>query len=309
MHILSAEQFDTKQIRQIFRRADHFKKQLSSPNGRKKVAKTHHGKHMATLFFQPSTRTRLSFETAAVKLGMGLVSTENAREHSSSAKGETIEDTFKVLDGYDFDVIVMRHHEAGTAKRAAAVSATPIINAGDGTGEHPTQALLDVYTIHERLGKLDGLNIVIGGDLRYGRTVRSLARMLSKYKNNKIIFVSVPELQVNDDVKKFLKESKTDFEETSDVAKALKNADVVYWTRLQAEYLKNPKSVAQKFKLTPKLVANMKKKSIIMHPLPRVDELDEQIDQDSRAAYFQQAANGLYVRMALIDQILSNKYA
>jgi aspartate carbamoyltransferase catalytic subunit len=304
LHIISAEQFDTNQLRKIFDKADSFKRQAASLSGKKRLGRLHSGRQMASLFYQPSTRTRISFEAAAAKMGMGVVSTENALEHSSSAKGETIEDTIRILDGYDFDAIVMRHHQAGAAARAAKVSRTPIINAGDGTGEHPTQAVLDAYTILASHGKLQGLNIVIGGDLRYGRTVRSLAQLLSKYPKNKLVFVSVPELQVNPDVKAFLKKRGTDFQETSDVKAALADADVVYWTRLQKEYLKNPKAVAQKFKLGPKLVGTMKKSAIIMHPLPRVDELDEAIDNDSRAAYFRQASNGLYVRMAIIDHVL-----
>jgi aspartate carbamoyltransferase catalytic subunit len=307
MHIVSAEQFSTGQIDKIFKRADYFRKNSVGIKNRKQIAKLYEGRQMATLFFQPSTRTRLSFETAAAKLGMGIISTENAREHSSSAKGETIEDTIRIVDGYDFDLIVMRHFEVGAAARAAAVCSTPLINAGDGTGEHPSQSLLDTYTIKQSHGRLDKLTVVFGGDLRYGRTVRSLSRVLSKYPNNHIIYVSIPQLQVNDDVKKFLEKSGTTFEETSDVAAALKKADVVYWTRLQAEYLDDPSSVAAGFTLNSKLIKNLKKDAIIMHPLPRVDEIHPEVDADPRAAYFRQAANGLYVRMALIDFILSGQ--
>jgi aspartate carbamoyltransferase catalytic subunit len=304
VHILSAEQFSKSQIKKLIERADYFKKTSDNIDQRKKISKLHQGKQLCTVFFQPSTRTRTSFETAATKLGMGLISTENARENSSSTKGETIEDTFRVLDGYKFDVIVMRHFEAGAAARAAAVCKTPLINAGDGTGEHPSQSLLDAYTIHSKFKRLNKLNIVFGGDLRYGRTVRSLSKLLSKYSGNHITYVSVPELQVNDDVKKFLKKSGTSFSETTDVKAALAKADVVYWTRLQAEYLSDPASVQQEFTLNKKLLKSLNKKAIIMHPLPRVDEIHTDVDDDPRAIYFNQAANGLFVRMALIDGIL-----
>lgn len=305
MHILSAEQFSESQIKKIFARTDYFKKTADKLSERQKVAKLHQGRQLCSLFFQPSTRTRTSFETAAAKLGMSVISTENAADNSSSKKGETIEDTFRVLDGYKFDCIVMRHFEAGAAARAAAVCQTPIINAGDGTGEHPSQALLDAYTIFKRFGRLDNLHIVFGGDLRYGRTVRSLSRLLSKYPGNHITYVSVPELQVNDDVKKFLKASGTTFEESTNVKAALAGADVVYWTRLQAEYLSDPSAIHQEFILNKKLLKYLNKDAIIMHPLPRVDEIHNDIDDDPRALYFTQAANGLYVRMALIDYVLN----
>jgi len=306
VHILTAEQFNTSQIEKIFRRADYLRGQSATLAGRKKVYKLHEGRQLCSIFFQPSTRTRLSFEIAATKLGMGVISTENAREHSSSAKGETIEDTAKILDGYDVDLIVMRHYEAGAVARAAAVCKTPVINAGDGTGEHPTQALLDAYAIKQAHGRLTKLNVVIGGDLSHGRTVRSLSWLLSKYPKNHIVFVSIPELRVGSDVKKFLKASGTTFEETSDVKAALAGADVVYWTRLQAEYLKDPKAVSKGFSLNEKSIDVMKKTAILMHPLPRVDEIAPAVDADPRAAYFRQAAGGLYVRMALIDTVIQN---
>jgi aspartate carbamoyltransferase catalytic subunit len=301
VHILSAEQFTKEQIKDLFARADYFKKHSDKLADRQKIAKIHQGRQVCTLFFQPSTRTRTSFEAAAAKLGMSIVSTENARENSSSTKGETIEDTFRVLDGYKFDAIVMRHFEAGAAARAASVCLTPVINAGDGTGEHPTQALLDAYTIFSKFGRLDNLKVVFGGDLRYGRTVRSLSRLLSKYKGNHITYVSVPELQINADIKKFLEESDTIFEETADVQSALAEADVVYWTRLQTEYLRDPKSIRQAFSLNKKMLKNLNSNAIVMHPLPRVDEIHIDVDEDPRAVYFEQAANGVFVRMALLD--------
>lgn len=305
MHILSADQFDAAQLKAIFTRADYFKKQDSSVAARRKLADSHKGRQLCSIFFQPSTRTRLSFETAGVKLGMGLISTENAREASSSTKGETLEDTIKILNGYNYNVIVIRHYEVGAAKRAAAVSSTPVINAGDGKGEHPTQSVLDAYTIHNNHGRLDNLHVVIGGDLKYGRTVRSLSRILANYKNNRITFVSVPQLQISGDVKTMLAKNKVSFSETDNVAKALKDADVVYWTRLQTENLENPESVKTGgFTLDNQIIKKMPKHATIMHPLPRVDEIHPEVDANPRAKYFEQASNGLYVRMALIESVL-----
>lgn len=308
MHVLSAEQFERPQIEKIFKRADYFKKQDQNPKTRRKLAELHQGKQVGTLFFQPSTRTRLSFETAIVKLGAGLVSTENALEHSSAAKGESLEDTFKILNQYGFDLIVMRHHKVGAADRAAAVSKTPVINAGDGGGEHPTQALLDAYTIFKAHKKLNNLKIVMGGDLRYGRTIRSLSKILAKYKGNHITFVSIPQLQITQDVKDFLKKSGTTFTQTSNMLKAIKDADVIYWTRLQKEYLKNPKNLPRGgFTINKQALKALPEKAIIMHPLPRVDEIEPDVDDDVRAVYFQQAGNGLYIRMAMVDGILTGK--
>lgn len=306
MHILSASQFDRAQLEKIFKRADFFKKEATTPAGRKRTAGLFEDRQFCSIFFQPSTRTRLSFETAASKLGMAVISTENAREHSSSAKGETIEDTFKILDGYNFDVIAMRHFEAGAADKGAAVCKTPIINAGDGMGEHPSQSLLDAYTIYKAHGRLSGLKVTFGGDLRYGRTVRSLSKVLALYPDNQITFVSIDELQVNQDVKDYLDKSGTAYREVADVAAALAGADVIYWTRLQKEYLSDKDPSSGGFTLDKKSLKSMKKNAIIMHPLPRVDEITTDVDDDPRAVYFKQAANGLYIRMALIEYVLKN---
>ncbi|HET9850802.1 MAG TPA: aspartate carbamoyltransferase [Candidatus Saccharimonadales bacterium] len=306
MHLISASQIDKKQLEKIFERADYFKSQADYKAGRKKTAQLYAYHQLASIFFQPSTRTRLSFETAAVRLGMGVISTENAREHSSSAKGETIDDTFKILDGYKYDVIVMRHYEAGAAARAAAVCKTPIINAGDGMGEHPSQSLLDAYTIYKAHGRLDNLDITFGGDLRFGRTVRSLSKILALYPNNRITFVSIPELKVTADIKKYLDQKGTSYSETTDVPSALAGADVVYWTRLQKEYLRDPNSIPAGFTINKQSLKSLKKSAVIMHPLPRIDEITPETDSDPRAIYFQQAANGLFVRMALIDYVLSS---
>ena len=277
----------------------------ATPTGSRLLTGKHQGHVMATLFYEPSTRTRLSFESAAQRLGLGLISTENAREFSSAAKGETLEDSIRVIDGYA-DVIVLRHHETGAASRAAAVSRVPIINAGDGKGEHPTQALLDVYTVLKELSRLDNLTIVAGGDLAHGRTVRSFVQLMSLYAGNKFCFVSTPELKIGDDIKSFLKQKRIEFRETDNLLDGCQEADVIYWTRLQKERLEN-KTLASNFVIDKAVMKTLPKRAIIMHPLPRVGEIAAAVDRDPRAAYFRQAENGLYMRMVLIDQILSNK--
>lgn len=310
MNIISVNQFTVEMLESIFKRTDEMIALSRESTGRKQLASRHMEKQMCSIFYEPSTRTRTSFETAALKLGMGVVSTENAREFSSAAKGETLEDTFRVLNGYDFDVIVMRHHQTGAAANAAAVSKTPLINAGDGKGEHPTQALLDAFTIRQRFGRLSNLNIVMGGDLANGRTVRSLSQLLSQFKGNRLSFVSQPQFQIGQDIKSRLKQSNLDFQETDNFQSALKNADVVYWTRLQKERLDDKtKNVTGGFIINEDSLNYMKKDAIIMHPLPRVDEIAPAVDDDPRAYYFKQAGNGLYVRMALIDLLLSGQLA
>ena len=306
MHVISIDQFSQAQLKQIFDQADEFQKQLANKDSRLKLSQKHAGKQVCTLFYEPSTRTRLSFEAAAQNLGMGVVSTESAGQFSSAAKGETIEDTMNVLNQYGFDAIIIRHSETGAVKKAANVSKTPVVNAGDGKGEHPTQALLDAFTIRKEFERLDNLKVVIGGDLANGRTAKSLAKLLSLYPNNHLVFVSIAELRITQDIKDLLKRSGTSYEETSDLDKALTNADVVYWTRLQKERLANPEDFdSAGFNLTKKSIQSLPKTAIIMHPLPRVDEIAVEIDDDPRAKYFQQAGNGLYIRMALLDKIAS----
>lgn len=305
-HILSADQFTPKDIADIFASADKMRQVVSTLAGRQKLSEKYKGRQIATLFYQPSTRTRLSFETAAHKLGMDVVSTEDALTFSSAAKGETIEDTVRVLNQYQLDAIVIRYHEVGGAKRAAAVSDVPIINGGDGPGEHPTQALLDAYTIKANHGRLDKLKVVMGGDLKFSRTVRSLSYLLSKYPNNHIVYVSIPDFQIPKDVTDHLKKSGTSFELTDDMAKAFADADVVYWTRLQKEYLDKASIPKNGLTIDKKALALMPRSAIIMHPLPRVDEISTEVDADPRAKYFEQAGNGLYIRMALFERILGH---
>lgn len=309
MHVLSADQFTPDNLLQLFAQADAMRAALQDVRTRRQLAQKHLDKQICSLFYEPSTRTRTSFEAAALKLGMGVVSTENAAEFSSAAKGETIEDTTRVLNQYGFAAIVIRHPETGTVARAAAVSSVPILNAGDGKGEHPTQSLLDAYTIYRQFGRLDNLKVVMGGDLKQGRTVRSLARILAKYPGNQLTFISVPQLQMADDIKQFLKDSGTNFSESSELSGNLNDADVIYWTRLQKERLDTGSKIdAGGFVITAEHLKHMSEQAIIMHPLPRVDEIAIEVDDDPRAKYFEQAGNGLYIRMALLDQAASQNH-
>lgn len=305
MHVLTAEQFDPDTLNVIFESADSFRQRTSDTEGRRELVTTYAGELLVNLFYEPSTRTRLSFGLAAKRLGMGVEGTENAREFSSAAKGETLEDTIRVIAEYDPAIIVLRHHETGAANRATAVSEVPIINAGDGKGEHPTQAILDLYTIQRETAGLSNLKVVIGGDLANGRTARSLSKMLAKYPNNEITFVSIPELQIGEDIQTYLDDHDTKYNLTVDMYDALRTANVVYWTRLQKERLENPEQVMDKdFVIDQTALEVMPKSTIIMHPLPRVGEIHTAVDNDPRAVYFSQAGNGMYVRMALIDMIM-----
>ena len=297
-HVVETQQFDRESLEKLFDLADRLQ---TSPE-----PTALSGKIMAALFYEPSTRTRLSFESAMLRLGGSVIGTENAGEFSSAAKGETLEDTIRVTSGYA-DVIVIRHPEVGSATRAAAVSDVPVINAGDGIGQHPTQALLDLYTIRNELGKIDGAQVVFVGDLKNGRTARSLTYMLSKYNDIRITFVSPKELAMADDIKAHLTECGIEFVETEDLQPAFNEADVVYQTRIQKERFPS-KDEYLKFKgryvITRELADGMKEGAIIMHPLPRVDEIDPEVDSSPHAKYFAQARNGLHVRAALLHTLL-----
>jgi aspartate carbamoyltransferase catalytic subunit len=265
---------------------------------------------MFNIFYEPSTRTRISFASAANHLGMQVISTENAREFSSAIKGETLEDTIKVLCHYYPDVIVLRHHEEGSVARAAEISTVPLINAGDGKGQHPTQALLDLYTIWERLKTLNNLKVLVGGDLAHGRTVRSLVYLLSKFKGTEFIFCSPEILKMQEDIKEHLNEHNIPYVEIFDsLDKVIPIADVVYWTRTQMERLGSleldKEQIKKDFTIDKNTLALMKPFSVLMHPLPRVDEITVDVDKDVRAAYFEQAGNGMFVRMALLEWVLS----
>ena len=265
------------------------------------------GQVMAALFYEPSTRTRLSFEAAMLRLGGATMGTDNAREFSSAAKGETLEDTIRIVSGYA-DVIVIRHNEEGAARRAAAVSSVPVINAGDGPGQHPTQALLDLYTIRDELGRVDGVSVAMVGDLANGRTVRSLTYLLSKFKEVNVWFVAPPQVAMRDDLKAHLDEHHIPWVETQDLDSVLPNVDVVYMTRIQKERFSDAdtyNAVKGVYRIDKAAMSAMRKYAILMHPLPRVDEIAPEVDTDDRSAYFRQALNGLHVRMALLDRLLA----
>lgn len=301
-HIITGNQFNKKEVEAILALAKKMEREVKSG----KVKERLKGKIIASIFFEPSTRTRLSFETAALRLGARIISAENAQENSSAHKGESVEDTFRMLSSYA-DLIVARHKEAGSIEKGASVSTSPVINAGDGANEHPTQGLLDTYTIKKELGRTNNLKVVFAGDLLYSRTLHSLVPILNLYKSNKFYFISPKELKVSDDFKKLFNNLGVQFEEGNDLKKVIPDADVVYVTRVQKERFKNEKDykkVRDLFILTREHLELMKARSIVMHPLPRINEIAREIDLDPRSAYFRQAGNGVYVRMALLSYIL-----
>ena len=300
-HVIESQQFSRSLLEELFARAEEIKREPHRFMGR--LA----GQVMAALFYEPSTRTRLSFEAAMLRLGGQTMGTDNAREFSSAAKGETLEDTIRIVSGYA-DVIVLRHSEEGAAKRAAAVSDVPIINAGDGPGQHPTQALLDLFTIRAELAKIDGVRVAMVGDLANGRTVRSLAYLLSKFKDIKLWFVAPPQVSMRDDLKAHLDEHHVSYTETQDLDAVLPEVDVVYMTRIQKERFTDPavyEAIKGIYRIDKNAMARIRKYGVLMHPLPRVDEISPEVDDDPRSAYFRQARNGLHIRMALLDRLLS----
>jgi aspartate carbamoyltransferase catalytic subunit len=304
-HVVEAQQFDRELLEIVFDVADDMKASLDGDN---QYARELEHCIMASLFYEPSTRTRFSFESAMNRLGGKIITTENAREFSSAAKGETLHDTIRIMSGYA-DVIVLRHHLAGSAKKATAAATVPVINAGDGAGQHPTQALLDMYTIKDNFPSIDGLEIAMVGDLRYGRTVRSLTYLLTKFNNIRLHFVSPDVCRMENDIKEFLDRMNVPWNEEEDLEKVLPLVDCVYMTRVQKERFQDPedyKAAAGKYILSPEKVRQMNSGAIIMHPLPRVNEIPPEVDDDPRARYFQQARNGLYVRMALLYLLLKD---
>ncbi len=300
-HLIETQQFTRDSLKELFDLA-------SSLKGKREESLK--GKILASLFYEPSTRTRLSFESAMLRLGGEVITMENGRESSSQSKGETLEDSIKVINNYA-DIIVMRHAEVGSAARAAAVSNIPIINAGDGNmGQHPTQALLDLYTIQRELEREDGIHVAFVGNLKYYRSPRSLAYLLSKYKNIRVTFISAPELRMEDDVKDHLKENGIPFTETEDMVMGIRDADVIYQTRIAKEWIKNDaeyKKQRGRYIITRAVADGMKKGTIIIHPLPRVGEIEEAVDASPHAVYFRQVGYGLIVRMALLKTILSEE--
>jgi aspartate carbamoyltransferase catalytic subunit len=300
-HVVEVEQFDRAEVERLFGEADRLR---NLPRGQQSLA----GRTLATIFYEPSTRTRLSFESAMLRLGGGVISTENAREFSSAIKGETIEDTIRIVAGYA-DAIVIRHYELGAARRAAAVATVPILNAGDGPGEHPTQALLDLYTIRHELGRIDGLKIALVGDLRFGRTARSLSLLSRLTRETELIFVSPPEVPMGPDIRRKLDAAGVRYRDETDLARVLPEVDVVYQTRVQKERFATQEEYEAArgvYVLDREAYARLNPNAIVMHPLPRVDEIAPEVDADPRSAYFRQAHNGVYIRMALLESVLLN---
>jgi len=304
-HVYEAQQFDRRLLDTVFETADDMKRDMAE--GGRRYGRSLANKIMASLFYEPSTRTRFSFEAAMMRLGGNLITTENAREFSSAAKGESLYDSTRIMNGYA-DIIVMRHHEAGSAEKAARVSTVPVINAGDGAGQHPTQALLDLYTIKDHFSEINNLKVAMVGDLKYGRTVRSLSYLLTKYSGIRLVFVSPPVCRMASDIKSYLDKEGIPWTEDTDLDNVLPLVDCVYMTRIQRERFIIPEDyddAVGKYVLTPEKVRRMKPDAIIMHPLPRLDEIPPAVDDDPRAHYFEQAQNGLYIRMALLYLLLT----
>ncbi len=296
-HVLSAPQFDKEELIEIMNQSADMENILTS-KGYSNMAE---GKILATFFYEPSTRTRLSFETAMNRLGGKVISVSDGG-NSSAKKGETVEDTMQVISGYS-DVIAMRSSEIGFAERATKTSLVPIINGGDGPGEHPTQSLLDLYTIKKQFDLEKPLRVACVGDLKNGRTVHSLQKLLRNFDNISIDWVAPKELDIQD--KYFNAETDRKFGELTE--EVLAEADVVYMTRIQQERFENKaeyERLKDVFILNAEKVSKMKKEAIILHPLPRVDEIATDVDALPQAKYFEQASNGVPVRMALIARAL-----
>jgi aspartate carbamoyltransferase catalytic subunit len=297
-HVISAEQFDRHLLDTLFARA-------SALAGVRDDRLAH--RVMATLFYEPSTRTRLSFESAMLRLGGSVIGTEAAHTFSSAIKGETLEDTVRMVSSYA-DLIVLRHDEAGAAARAAGVASVPVVNAGDGPGEHPTQALLDLYTIERELGAVEGVRIAFCGDLRFGRTARSLALLLALYPGVRMTFVAPAVIQVGGDILARLEARGVECRLADQLTDVLDDVDVVYQTRVQKERFTDPAEYEQArtaIRIDGAIMRRLPARAIVMHPLPRVDEIAPEVDADPRAAYFRQAANGVAIRMALLEMLLA----
>jgi len=298
-HIIESQQFDKELLADLFSLTDAIKKDTSQFQLK--------GKILATLFYEPSTRTRLSFESAMLQLGGNVISTESAKEFSSFSKGESLEDTIKVISGYA-DIIALRHFEIGAAKRAAAVSSIPIVNAGDGAGQHPTQSLLDLYTILSHFDNINSLTVCMVGDLRYGRTVRSLCYLLGRFYKPKIIFVAPKICRMEEDIRGFLDKNEVHWEEM-EFNEALEQSDCIYMTRVQKErflHMENYEKAVHQYRIDKQTLPLIKDSAIVLHPLPRLNEINPEVDEDPRMKYFEQAQNGVWVRMAIMHMLLSD---
>lgn len=293
-HVLNAKQFTRESLDELFELTKDIK------NNTQKYSKKLEGKIISVMFYEPSTRTRMSFQTAVLKLGGQFVGTENAFDNSSGKKGETLEDTIRVLQGYS-DAIVIRHPSDDMPERAVRVATVPIFNAGAGKGEHPTQALLDLYTIQEHRGTLDGLKVAILGDLLNGRTIHSLLGLISLYDNIEVYGLSKECFALPQKYIDMLSEKGIEYKKCNSFDDIPKDVDIMYHSRIQNERFEGDLG-KEEFIINKEVLSKFSEKTIVLHPLPRNEEISEDIDDDPRAMYFEQAHNGLYVRMALFVQ-------
>ncbi|MDR2887239.1 MAG: aspartate carbamoyltransferase [Bacteroidales bacterium] len=297
--LVSIDDFTTDEILRILDLAGEFEKTPSQP--------LLNGKVIGTLFFEPSTRTRLSFESAVSRLGGRIIGFSDV-SNSSVSKGETLNDTIRTVSNY-CDLIVMRHHIEGSARFAGEIAGIPVINAGDGANQHPSQTLLDLYSIRKTQGSLENLNIFMVGDLKYGRTVHSLVMAMSRW-NATFNFISPDELKMPDEIKMYLDNLGLKYYEHSDFTRIISKADIIYMTRVQRERFPDPveyEKVKNIYVLKNAMLGNTKESMKILHPLPRVNEIARDVDTNPKAYYFEQALNGVYTRQAIICSLLGIK--
>jgi len=299
MHFISAKQVTPDGLIELCKNAEQIKKTPADYQDRLK------GKVACTLFFEPSTRTRLSFESAVQRLGMMLISTENARENTSDIKGESLQDTIRIAQ-CNSDCIIMRHQDDDAHQRVIPFAKVPIVNAGSGKQEHPTQGLLDVYTVYLHKRHLDGLSVAIIGDLKYGRTSHSFIRLLSMYPKLSVYGLSDDNLRLPQEYIDELKKSGAKYTEVSSFKELPSDIDALYQTRVQHERISGLDNL-KTFDITPSVMQRFSKDTLIMHPLPRLNELSSELDLDSRAVYFEQVQNGLYIRQALLLDLMVDK--
>lgn len=299
-HLIEPTDFTVKELEDLFQLADRI---IDNP---RKFSRQCDGKILVTLFYEPSTRTRFSFEAAMLRLGGNVLGFSDPNS-SSTAKGENILDTIRIVSGYS-DIAVMRHPVEGSPKAASLYSRIPVINAGDGGHQHPTQTLTDLYTIRQKLGRLDNLKIGICGDLKYGRTTHSLVKAMSRYENNEFIFISPDELKMPEYICDDLdRTGRAKYQEFNTIEEGIKDVDILYMTRVQKERfadLDEYERIKDSCILDTEKMKLAKEKMIILHPLPRVNEIHPDVDEDERACYFEQAENGMYVRMSLLMHLL-----
>jgi len=301
-HVVESQQFTVPLLMELFDRSQQMEKVVARGGTR-----DYENKIMATLFYRPSTRTRFSFEAAMHRLGGSVLSTERANEFSSEVKGEHLEDTIRIIASCS-DVIVLRHSEEGAAKRAAAVSSVPVINAGEGAGgQHPTQALLDLYTIYRECKALNGISVALIGALDDGRTARSLAYLLSKFERVKLYFIAPKEMQIKPDILAYLEHHNVEYELAESPEKILPQIDVAYQTHIDRERLRHSDIDLGAYNIDADVLKKMRPNAVVMHPLPRSVEIAPEADNDPRAVYFRQSRNGLYVRMALLTLLFEHE--